>query len=120
MNKYKKYKHDISEIINTEVEESEWKLIRKLYLPEKFNDPSSKEVKKGIVIDVEATGLNIGHDDVIQLGMLPFEYEIPSGKITKIKIKEAFNSLMEPSIPISDEAQLITGITNEMVENKKI
>ena len=73
MNKYKKYKHDVSEIISTEVKVSEWKLIRKLYLPEKLNDPTSQEVRKGIVIDVEATGLNIGHDDVIQLAMLPFE-----------------------------------------------
>ena len=120
MNKYKKYKHDVSEIINTEVNESEWKLIRKLYLPEKLNDPSSQEVRKGIVIDVEATGLNIGYDDVIQLAMLPFEYEIPSGKITKINTKQSFNKFREPSIPISEEAQLITGITNDMVSDKKI
>ena len=45
--------------------------------------PSSGEIKKGVVIDVEATGLSIGHDDVIQLALLPFDYEVPSGKILK-------------------------------------
>ena len=120
MNKYKKYKNEISEIVNTQVDDSEWKLIRKLHLPEKLNEETTQEYKKGIIIDVEATGLNIGHDDVIQLAMLPFQYEVPSGKITIINKNKSFNGYREPAIPISEEAQLITGITNEMVANKNI
>lgn len=120
MNKYKHYKNDTSEIINTEVSESDWKLIRKLHLPQKYNDASSKEVKKGIVLDVEATGLSIGYDDVIQLALLPFEYEVSSGKIININKDKAFNGMREPRVPISEEASLITGITNEMVLNKTI
>jgi len=120
MNKYKHYKNDMSKIINTEVNQSDWKLIRKLHLPQKYNDASSEEVKKGIVLDVEATGLSIGYDDVIQLALLPFEYEVTSGKIININKDKAFNGLREPRIPISEEASLITGITNEMVLNKTI
>ena len=120
MNQYSHYKNNLEEIINTDVDKSDWKLIRKLHLPEKYNNPSNGEVKRGIIIDVEATGLSIGHDDVIQLALLPFEYEIPSGKILSIKKEEAFNGLREPRIPISNEASLITGITNEMVKNKNI
>lgn len=120
MNKYKHYKNDTSEIINTEVSESDWKLIRKLHLPQKYNDASSEEVKKGIVLDVEATGLSIGYDDVIQLALLPFEYEVSSGKIININKDKAFNGMREPRVPISEEASLITGITNEMVLNKTI
>ena len=120
MNKYKHYKNDTSEIINTEVSQSDWKLIRKLHLPQKYNDASSEEVKKGIVLDVEATGLSIGYDDVIQLALLPFEYEVSSGKIININTDKAFNGMREPKVPISEEASLITGITNEMVLNKTI
>jgi len=120
MNKYNHYKHSSSEIIKTKIEQSEWKLIRKLKLPEKYNDSTNEEIKKGLVLDVEATGLTIGHDDVIQIALLPFDYEVPSGKIININLKEAFNNFREPSIPISEEASLITGITNEMVANKKI
>ncbi len=120
MNKYKHYKNDTSEIINTEVSQSDWKLIRKLHLPQKYNDASSEEVKKGIVLDVEATGLSIGYDDVIQLALLPFEYEVSSGKIININKDKAFNGMREPRVPISEEASLITGITNEMVLNKTI
>ena len=76
MNQYSHYKNNLEEIINTDVDKSDWKLIRKLHLPEKYNNPSNGEVKRGIIIDVEATGLSIGHDDVIQLALLPFEYEI--------------------------------------------
>ena len=49
MNKYKHYKNDLKEIVNTDINISEWKLIRKLHLPEKYNDPSGGEIKKGIV-----------------------------------------------------------------------
>ena len=120
MNKYTHYKNDISQIINTEVDQSDWKLIRKLHLPKKYNEASSEETKKGIVIDVEATGLSIGHDDVIQLALLPFDYEVTSGRIININKDQAFNGMREPRVPISEEASLITGITNEMVLNKKI
>ena len=120
MNKYKHYKNDLKEIVNTDINISEWKLIRKLHLPEKYNDPSGEEIKKGIVLDVEATGLSIGHDDVIQLALLPFDYEVSSGKILNILKEDAFDGLREPRIPISKEASLVTGITNEMVINKKI
>jgi DNA polymerase III subunit epsilon len=120
MNKYTHYKNAISQIINTKVDQSDWKLIRKLHLPKKYNEASSEETKKGIVLDVEATGLSIGHDDVIQLALLPFEYEASSGKITNIHRNKAFNGLREPRVPISEEASLITGITNEMVLNKTI
>jgi len=120
MNKYKHYKNDLKEIVNTDINISEWKLIRKLHLPEKYNDPSGGEIKKGIVLDVWATGLSIGHDDVIQLALLPFDYEVSSGKILNIQKEDAFDGLREPRIPISKEASLVTGITNEMVINKKI
>ncbi|MDG2000821.1 MAG: 3'-5' exonuclease [Alphaproteobacteria bacterium] len=120
MNKYSHYKNELNEIVNTNVNQSDWKLIRKLNLPKQYNEPSTGEIKKGVVLDVEATGLSIGHDDVIQLALLPFEYEVPSGKILSIKKEEAFDGLREPRIPISIEASLITGITNEMVINKKI
>ena len=120
MNKYTHYKNAISQIINTKVDQSDWKLIRKLHLPKKYNEASSEETKKGIVIDVEATGLSIGHDDVIQLALLPFDYEVTSGRIININKDQAFNGMREPRVPISEEASLITGITNEMVLNKKI
>ena len=120
MNKYTHYKNDISQIINTEVDQSDWKLIRKLHLPKKYNEASSEEIKKGIVLDVEATGLSIGHDDVIQLALLPFDYEVTSGRIININKDQAFNGMRKPRVPISEEASLITGITNEMVLNKKI
>ena len=120
MNKYTHYKNAISQIINTEVDQSDWKLIRKLHLPKKYNEASSEEIKKGIVLDVEATGLSIGHDDVIQLALLPFDYEVTSGRIININKDQAFNGMREPRVPISEEASLITGITNEMVLNKKI
>ena len=44
MNKYNHFENNVSDIIKTEVDQSKWKLIRKLHLPEKYNDSSAEEV----------------------------------------------------------------------------
>ena len=122
MNKKSHLKYDITDIIknNVDLEKDELKIIQKLTLPDNYEEKSSGEVKRGVVIDVEATGLSIGYDDVIQLALLPFEYELPSGKIIKVLKEEIYEGLREPNVPITEEASLITGITNEMVKNKDI
>ena len=122
MNKKSHFKYDITDIIksNVDLEKDELKIIQKLTLPDSYEEKSSGEVKRGVVIDVEATGLSIGYDDVIQLALLPFEYELPSGKIIKVLKEEIYEGLREPNVPITEEASLITGITNDMVKNKDI
>ena len=58
MNKYKHYKNDLKEIVNTDINIL-LEINPKASFTEKYNDPSGGEIKKGIVLDVEATGLSI-------------------------------------------------------------
>ena len=122
MNKKSHLKYDISDLVkdSSYIKNDECKIIQKLSLPKIYNERSLDELKRGVVIDVEATGLAIGYDDIIQIALLPFEYEIPSGNIIRVFKEEAYEGLREPNIPITAEASLITGITNEMVKNKNI
>jgi DNA polymerase-3 subunit epsilon len=99
---------------------SEWRLLRRLHMPEKFNEPQAGEIKRALVVDVETTGLNLDTDDVMQLAMLPFDYEIETGRILTVYMDEVFDGLREPAAPISEEASLITGITADMVVGKSI
>ena len=73
-----------------------------------------------MVLDVETTGLSTENDDVVQLAMLPFEYEAKSGRILSVHKARAFEGLREPAVPISEEASLVTGITGDMVAGKSI
>jgi DNA polymerase III epsilon subunit-like protein len=43
--------------------------------------PTDGLIKRAVVVDVEATGLSTENDDVIQLAILPFDYEPESGRI---------------------------------------
>ena len=69
---------------------------------------------------MESTGLSLEDDEVVQLGMLPFSYDAVSGKILSVHKGQAFVGLREASVPMSQEASLITGITDQDLVGKKI
>ena len=102
----------------SKVDPDQWRLLRRLRVPDRFNDTQSGKVKRALVIDVETTGLSTQNDDVVQLAMLPFDYEEESGQILTVHKELAFEGLREPAVPISQEASLITGITDGMVAGK--
>jgi DNA polymerase III subunit epsilon len=122
MNQYSHFEIEETDLIrqDTPVDPSQWRLIRRLRIPDRFNDPQGGTVKRALVVDVETTGLSTENDDVIQLAMLPFEYEAESGLILAVHKALAFDALREPAVPISEEASLITGITSDMVAGKSI
>jgi len=121
-NRYSEFACDTAEVVQKpcSVAPSDWRLLRRLELPAKFNDPNGGEVRRALVVDVETTGLNVETDDVTQLAMLQFEYEVETGLILTVYRDHAFEELREPNVPISEEASLITGITADMVAGKEI
>ena len=122
MNQYNHFAIDETDIIRSQasVDPGEWRLLRRLRIPDKFNDPQAGTTKRALVINVEATGLSTEKDDVIQLAMLPFDYEAESGRILTVHKSGAFEGLREPAVPISEEATLVSGITADRVAGKSI
>ena len=122
MNQYSHFAVEEAEIVqqSVAVDPSDWRLLRRLQIPNLFNDPQGGTIKQAMVIDVETTGLSTENDDVVQLAMLPFEYEAISGRILTVHTARAFEGLREPAVAISEEASLVTGITGDMVAGKSI
>ena len=75
---------------------------------------SSNTLMRGVYVDVETTGLNEA-DEVIELALLPFEYDRATGSVARVLEDEAYGALRQPSFPIPDASVLIHGITNEDV-----
>jgi DNA polymerase-3 subunit epsilon len=68
--------------------------------------------KTGILLDVETTGLDQQKDEIIELGMVKFDY-LADGRIAGLR--DVFSSFNEPSAPIPPDVTALTGITDEMV-----
>jgi DNA polymerase-3 subunit epsilon len=101
-------------------ERGNWRLLKKLEIPEIINYRYTDDVDRGIVIDVETTGLSTLEDEVVQIAILPFTYDPEFGLVLEVDHDKKLEALREPSTPMSEEASLITGITDEMLKGQSI
>lgn len=96
---------------------ADYRVLRRLARRETFTPSGDQPTKVGILLDVETTGLDQRKDEVIELGMVKFDY-LPDGRIAGLK--DTFSSFNEPSSPIPSEITALTGITDEMVAGHHI
>lgn len=97
---------------------SDFKIIRRLKDRTHYNDSTGRTVAKGVIVDVETTGLNIDQDKIIEIGIVAFDYDLEDGII--FRVTEKYSSFQDPGIPIPVEATRIHNITDEMVAGKQI
>ena len=81
-----------------------------------FKDDGIKK-RIGIFLDTETTGLNSDLDKIIELAMVPFEFD-GNGRI--YSILPEYNELNDPGILIPEFITQLTGITDEMVKGHSI
>lgn len=83
------------------------------------NDLQDKSTnKKLILLDTETTGLDTNADEIIELAFVVVTYD-PLTNVM-VSIDNVYDGFNQPTKPISEKIQAITGITNEMVEGKHI
>ncbi len=95
----------------------DYKVIRRLKPVERYHEDSGADTRIGIYLDTEATGLDPDTDKVIELAMVPFEFDA-EGRI--YRVLPAYNALQDPGMPIPPFITRITGITDEMVAGQAI
>jgi DNA polymerase-3 subunit epsilon len=95
----------------------DYRVLRRLKPRPISTAPTDQTVKTAILLDVETTGLDVQKDEVIELGMLKFDY-VGDGRI--VGVRDVFSSFNEPSIPIPAEVTALTGITEETVAGHRI
>jgi DNA polymerase III subunit epsilon len=96
---------------------ADYRVLRRLLPRTTFAPSGGQTTKTGILLDVETTGLDQRNDEVIELGMVKFEY-LPDGRI--VRISDVFSSFNEPTGAIPLEVTALTGITDEMVAGQRI
>src|SRR5829696_8775066 len=86
---------------------AEYRVLRRLVPRVPFAPPVGLNMKSAVLRDTETTGLDAQTDEVIELGMVKFDY-LPDGRI--VGVRETFSAFNEPSGSISPENTALTGI----------
>jgi DNA polymerase-3 subunit epsilon len=103
---------DLAAMAEALSQSTDYRVLRRL-VPRPTSQPAfGQEVRTGILLDTETTGLDHAKDEIIELGMVKFDYT-PEGRI--VGLRDTFSAFNEPSAPISAEVTALTGITDEMV-----
>jgi DNA polymerase III subunit epsilon len=75
------------------------------------------EIRLGVFLDVETTGLDSARDEIIELAMVPFTYGL-GGEV--FDFGEPFQSYNEPKRPIPPEITALTGIDDATVSGQRL
>ena len=76
--------------------------------------------RRGLFVDVETTGLDTEADEIIEVALLPFDYDPATGEIITVHEKQALDELRNPGIPITSESSQVHGITDDDVKGKVV
>ena len=68
------------------------------------------------LVDVETTGLNPARDEVVELAVVLFAFDWPSGRV--VGIVDEYAGLREPAVPIPRQVVAIHGISMAMVKGR--
>ena len=97
----------------------DYKILRRLPLRDEFNvHDGRRNLARAIVLDTETTGLSLEADQVIELGMLVFEFDPRTGQV--YRVVQSFNQLEDPGRPIPPESTQVHHITDQMVRGMRI
>ena len=95
-----------------------YRVLRRFQPLQHYGAPDASASSRGVLIDVETTGLDRQHDSVIELAVLPFEYARASGRVGRVHDCLVYRE--DPGRPIPPEVVRLTGITDAQVAGQKI
>lgn len=111
-------KYDLDQVI-TWLESKNYKITHPFIERTSYsNETPPGRLLKAAILDTETTGTNQASDKIIELGIVIVEYSPESGQV--YRVLETFDELEYPGMPIPPESTKVHGITDQMVEGKRI
>jgi len=99
------------------IQTGDYKVVKRFEPVEFYNQNPGEDIKIGIYLDTETTGMDEDEDEIIELALVPFEFD-KAGNI--YRLLPAYNAFQDPGIPIPEIITQITGITDDMVKGQSI
>jgi DNA polymerase-3 subunit epsilon len=99
----------------------DYRVLRRIPLSAQWELPGGRPPsRRGLFVDVETTGLDVETDEIIEVALLPFDYDPGSGELLAVHEHQALDDLRDPGIPIPAVSTQVNGITDDMVRGKTI
>jgi len=97
----------------------QYKVLRRFDWPQQYagDYTPDRQVRKGVFLDVETTGIDWNREELIELAMVPFEYT-DDGRV--YRVGEAFEGLRDPGRKLSRFVKTLTGLTDEQLAGQTI
>ena len=96
----------------------DYRVIRRLVVRDDFGGKPQAPLASAVIVDTETTGTRREADQIIELGLVRFEYSEETGDI--YRVTGVYSGLEDPGRPIPPESTAIHGITDVMVAGKHI
>jgi DNA polymerase-3 subunit epsilon len=96
----------------------DYRVIRRLVTANDFGVAPAGAVSVGIVVDTETTGRQHDVDQIVEIGLVRFEFEAQTAEV--LRVTETYSALEDPGRPIPPEVTAIHGITDAMVAGQRI
>jgi DNA polymerase-3 subunit epsilon len=79
--------------------------------------PDGTELRRGLIVDVETTGLDPTRDKIIELAILPFDF---SSEGVLYGVRDSYAGFEDPGMPVPKEISRFTGITDDDVRGQTL
>ena len=93
--------------------------LRRLELPARIAEGHGADLRRALYVDCETTGFSFERDEVIEVAMLPFVYDI-DGRVVEVLHDEALVCHNDPGRPLDPVITALTGLTDEDLEGRHI
>ena len=96
-----------------------YRVLERYVKPTRYHDVPEDEVelRTGLYVDVETTGLSASQDRIIELGLVAFEFD-REGHI--YRLLHELSAFEDPGAPVPPEITRLTGITDAMVAGQRL
>jgi len=96
----------------------DYRVLRRLEVRDDFEMALQRPPGVAVVVDTETTCTDSRADHIIELALVRFEYCLASGAVSRVT--RVYSELEDPGEPIPPESTAIHGITDEMVQGRRI
>ena len=97
---------------------ADYRVLRRLPVLRQFVQKPVGPVIRVLILDTETTGLDHSRDRIMELALLRVDVDSATGLPTGVV--EVYDGLEDPGMPIPQETQALTGISDEMVRGHKL